>query len=132
MYTWVGVRSSQGLGYSSSSTTEAVATDHLALLASPLQLIPVAAVPLSFSLLRGLGGVDNVVEQVSVEVDTDRTWVDTLSLSLVPRNVFQRHCPLLDTSENITGTVTVQAPTSKSVSGHRSQRAPHGADPWSM
>eukprot|EP00903_Cladosiphon_okamuranus_P022088 g20311.t1 len=57
----------------------------------------------------------NDIFKVSVQVDTDRTWVDTLSLSLVPRNVFQRHCPLLDTSENITGTVTVEAPASKSV-----------------
>eukprot|EP00752_Nemacystus_decipiens_P002150 g2049.t1 len=57
----------------------------------------------------------NDVFKVSVEVDTDRTWVDSLSLSLVPRNVFRRHCPLLDTSKNITGVVTVQAPTSKSV-----------------
>ena len=56
-----------------------------------------------------------------MEVDADRTWVDTLSLSLVPRNAFKRHCPLLDTSENITGTVTVQAPTSKSVSRSRRQ-----------
>ncbi|CAM9638065.1 unnamed protein product [Ectocarpus sp. 6 AP-2014] len=57
----------------------------------------------------------NDVFKISVEVDSDRTWMDTLSLSLVPRNVFQRHCPLLDTSENITGTVTVTAPTSKRV-----------------
>ncbi|CAM9433494.1 unnamed protein product [Ectocarpus sp. 12 AP-2014] len=57
----------------------------------------------------------NDVFKISVEVDSDRTWMDTLSLSLVPRNVFRRHCPLLDTSENITGTVTVTAPTSKRV-----------------
>ncbi|CAM9817948.1 unnamed protein product [Scytosiphon promiscuus] len=57
----------------------------------------------------------NDVFKISVEVDTERTWMDTLSLSLVPRNVFQRHCPLLDASENISGTVTVTAPTSKRV-----------------
>ncbi|CAN0434611.1 unnamed protein product [Pylaiella littoralis] len=57
----------------------------------------------------------NDIFKISVELDADRTWVDTLSLSLVPRNVFRRHCPLLDTRDNITGTVTVEAPTSKSV-----------------
>ncbi len=59
------------------------------------------------------------MDQVSVEVDTDRTWVDTLSLCLVPRNVFRRHCPLLDTTENITGTITIEGPASKRVSEMR-------------
>lgn len=69
-----------------------------------------------FSCAESTASIDASVGQVSVEVDTDRTWVDTLSLSLVPRNVFRRHCPLLDTNENITGTITVEGPPSKRVS----------------
>ncbi|CAN0422617.1 unnamed protein product, partial [Laminaria digitata] len=57
----------------------------------------------------------NDVFKVKVEVDSDRTWMDTLSLSVVPRGVFQRHCSRLDASKRITGTVTVVAPTSKRV-----------------
>ncbi|CAM9646456.1 unnamed protein product [Sphacelaria rigidula] len=57
----------------------------------------------------------NDVFKVLIEVDAERTWMDTLSLSLVPRQVFQRHCALLDTASPITGTITVEAPPNKSV-----------------
>lgn len=54
--------------------------------------------------------------QVSIEIHAERTWMDTLSLSLVPRHIFERHCALLDTALPVSGTITVEAPPSKKVS----------------
>lgn len=57
----------------------------------------------------------NDVFKVSIEIHAERTWMDTLSLSLVPRHIFERHCALLDTALPVSGTITVEAPPSKKV-----------------
>lgn len=59
---------------------------------------------------------DAFLHQISIEVDSDRTFLDTLTMSLVPRHIFQRHCKLIDTSQRVTGTVTVESPPNKRVS----------------
>jgi hypothetical protein len=66
------------------------------------------------SLAFGPGWFNDIFD-VRVQLTSELQTADTLALSLVPRQSFQRCVPLLDAQSRISGTVTMRAPRGKAV-----------------